>query len=171
MVATASASNPEQREQARIILQAIQLLRSRIVHQYTQAARHEAAVTDITFPQWSLMLVLRELGQATIKELAERLHVSSPSVSTMVERLVEIGMLQRTQQQQDRRAVEVRITEAGEHAMVAVEEEMIKTIEDFMRRIGPRLTRNWCEVYARIREIMEEEEAQHAKPSREQLNP
>jgi DNA-binding MarR family transcriptional regulator len=163
MAATASSPNPDQRAQARIILHAIQLLRSRIVQQYTQAARHEAAVTDITFPQWSLMLVLRDLGQATIKELAEHLHVSSPSVSTMVERLVEMGMLQRTQQQQDRRAVEVRITESGEHAMAAVEEEMIKTIEEFMHRMGPRLTRNWCEVYARIREIIEEEEAQQRK--------
>ena len=41
----------------------------------------------------NLLMAVRERGTTTVRELAEAMHVSAPSISAMVDRLVDVGVV------------------------------------------------------------------------------
>lgn len=156
--------------QAREIYRTIRLLKDRLCHKF-QARAREASGTDpcgeLTFVQSNVMMAIEERGELSIKELADTLHVSRPSASAMVDRLVEMGMLVREQSQLDRREVRVRLSPSGAVHFQEMERQILEYISALLIQLGPSCSTQWCEVYARIRDIiaMEKasESAQHEK--------
>jgi DNA-binding MarR family transcriptional regulator len=73
-----------------------------------------------TFSAWSSLDLTKGLfclataGEATVSYLATRLHVSSPTASHLVERLVQAGLARRVEDPEDRRRTLVYLTEQGE---------------------------------------------------------
>lgn len=69
----------------------------------------------LTHQQFNVLRILR--GQkgnpATVKLLTERMLDKSSNASRLVDKLLEKGLVQRCACSEDRRAVEVRITQAG----------------------------------------------------------
>ena len=92
-----------------------------------------------------------------MKELAELLQVSGPSATLMVDRLVEMGLLMRSQNPKDRRVVELRMSKQGEAAMREHHRHMETIILALMGRLGPECTEQWLDVYGRIREVLDDE--------------
>lgn len=153
----------ETTDQARELYRTVHMLRTLLARKYSRKMKLEGAkpvCADLTFPQSNVLLVLREKGgEMTIKDLAFALGVSPPSASTMVDRLVEMGMLTREQSHVDRREVCVRLSEMGSETFCAMEEEILQVIVGLLKELGPEYSRQWCEVYGRIREIISTQEA------------
>ena len=62
--------------------------------------------------------------------------------------------LTREQSQVDRRTVQVRLSpEAVEH-IEHCEGQMLEYIVELLEKVGPEWAQRWCEVYARIREVL-----------------
>ncbi|MBV8412973.1 MAG: MarR family transcriptional regulator [Alphaproteobacteria bacterium] len=59
--------------------------------------------TGMTLPQVLFLTRLRQSGGSTPSELAERLGMSLPAVSQMVDRLFQLGLLTRVEDPEDRR--------------------------------------------------------------------
>lgn len=108
---------------------------------------------DLTIPQLNMLMTCHDIGPATIKEIAADLEVSAPSVSAMVDRLVELGALTREQSVNDRRQVVVRLTELGANTVLCMEEYMIGALAEVLERVGPRYAEMWCEVYREINRV------------------
>lgn len=144
--------------QSREILLTVNLLRERLgrrmLRKQAQQPSDNSGAPEFTMPQFHAMLAIHEQGEVTIKELAELLCVSSPSASTMVDRLVEMRMAAREQSQEDRREVRVRLTATGISSIHAHEEHLLEAISDLLKKMGPDLSEQWCEVYRKIREIV-----------------
>jgi DNA-binding MarR family transcriptional regulator len=79
----------------------------------------ERALTRVGPPALSLsdyrMLTAVADGEARASRLARRLAVGKPSVSASVDSLVRRGLLERRGRSTDQRAIELRITAAGDH--------------------------------------------------------
>jgi len=149
-------------EQARTIYEAIRLLRNWISARHVcRMARHgrKPPCLDLTTPQMNTLMAIRERGQVTIKELAAALHVSAPSASTMVDRLVDMGLLTRQQSRVDRRAVVVRIPPMIARSLERAEKEFLQSLTELLRRVGPEYATRWCDVYGRVRDVLKEETA------------
>jgi len=144
-------------EQARKIHRVIQVLQSTMLRWYHEHVDGRGMCEDLTLPQFRTLEMIRERGEVTIKELAQALQVSSPSASAMVERLVEMGLSVREQSHEDRRAVHVRLTQEGTKALALHEEIFLLGLATLMERVGPDCSRQWCQVYERIRKVLEEE--------------
>ena len=71
---------------------------------------------DLTMSQVKVLFVLCSDGSATIGQLAASLGVTLSTVSGIVDRLVEHGVVQREENPQDRRLVVCRLTETGADA-------------------------------------------------------
>ena len=86
-------------------------------------------------------------GRARLKDLTERLLVSQPSVSRLVDRLVERGLVEKCQDAQDRRGAVVTLTDAGRtvYRQVAVQHA-----ESIARVVGSALD---DEQLAQLREL------------------
>lgn len=71
-------------------------------------ARH-----DITHAQGSMLLMLNSGNYSTAAELSRELYIDSASITRMVDRLEKRGLIQRMPRGDDRRVVNLRLTEEG----------------------------------------------------------
>lgn len=150
--------NPDTLEQARMIHETIQLLRTRIVRHRVRAMRaRKSSCGQLTLSQLNAMSIIREREQITIKELAAALEVSAPSASAMVERLVEMGVVVRRQSEVDRREVRVSVSPGIIRELDLVERDFLESLAGLLERIGPDYARQWCRVYGRLHKILSED--------------
>jgi DNA-binding MarR family transcriptional regulator len=86
-----------------------------------------AAVRDLTLAQFRI-LALIAAGDERSTLLAERLAVAKPTITAVVDGLVERGFVARKAVVGDRRSIRVVLTPAGVAALRAAEEEMAETL-------------------------------------------
>jgi len=70
-------------------------------------------IDDVSVGQFSVLVSLRAHGPHTLGELAEREHVTAPSMNRTVNCLEEAGLLERTPDTDDRRKVWIALTDEG----------------------------------------------------------
>lgn len=68
---------------------------------------------DLSMGQLKTLMTLASRQPATVSEIAETLEVGKPAASTLVDRLVQLGYAQRTEDSEDRRRTQVSTTAAG----------------------------------------------------------
>ncbi|WP_343671513.1 MarR family transcriptional regulator [Chitinophaga sp.] len=67
----------------------------------------------LTYPQYLVMLVLWEHSVMTVKELGELLFLDSGTLTPLLKRLEEKGIVKRSRDEQDERVVNIALTAAG----------------------------------------------------------
>jgi len=75
--------------------------------------RRTRAVDAMSDAQLAVLMTLRLHGRRTISALAERERVTAPSMTSLINGLEEQGLVTRTPDDEDRRRVQVDITDAG----------------------------------------------------------
>ena len=68
---------------------------------------------DLTYTQYVTMLVLWERGETTSKEIGERLHLDSGTLTPVIKKLEAKGLVTRHRCVTDERNLAVAITDAG----------------------------------------------------------
>jgi DNA-binding MarR family transcriptional regulator len=68
---------------------------------------------DLTYPQYLVLLVLWERGDATVTGIGHALHLETGTLSPLLKRLEAAGLIRRTRQAGDERSVLVSLTPAG----------------------------------------------------------
>lgn len=150
------------KEQARSIYRTVRMLRDRLCQKFEMRARSRGAAGerfDITFAQGNVIMAIAERNEVSLKELADILHVSPPSASGMVDRLMEMGLLVREQSAMDRREVRIRLSADGRYHFEEMEAQILECITELLAKLGPTYSAQWCGVYDRIGEIIQLEKA------------
>lgn len=95
---------------------------------------------DLTYPQYLVMLVLWERDGLTVRELGARLQLDSGTLTPLLKRLEQAGLLGRRRRQSDEREVAITLTQAGQnlHARAAevprcMAERLCMTADAFIR--------------------------------------
>ncbi|MGZ6977539.1 MAG: MarR family winged helix-turn-helix transcriptional regulator [Acidimicrobiia bacterium] len=91
----------------------------------------ERAAGDLTLAQYRV-LALVAAGDERASLLAGRLAITKPSVSAVVDGLVERGYLAREPVEGDRRAIRLCMTRTGTHALTTAEAAMAERLEPLM---------------------------------------
>ncbi len=146
-------------QQARLLLNFGKRMRDNVMSAFVQAnsAAQGEVEHDLSPPQMHLMMQVKKSGEATISEIAEMLNVSTPSASTMVDRLVEKKSLIRERSKIDRRVVTVRLSKQALTHLEIIEQAMIEAFMAIIEKVGPELADNWCDVITRIEKVLTEE--------------
>ena len=148
----------ETRKQARQLLVTIMQLQRRVLVRTARRNLEQVSpARDLSMRQMTTLLVIRERGEISLKEIAAATRVSPPSASTMVDRLVELGMATRRNSDVDRREVCVAITDEGEKTVAVLEGELLESLAEIMNKIGPEYAQRWSDVYERIQHYLDEE--------------
>lgn len=71
---------------------------------------------DLTLPQFRVLGILAE-GSSAASGLADRLAVRPPSITALIDGLVARGLVDRRQEEDDRRRVALRLTKEGEQIL------------------------------------------------------
>ena len=72
---------------------------------------------NLSLAQIGLLFVLAHAGTASVRQVAERLHISQSAASLLVDRLVRAHLAERSEDPLDRRRAIVRLTPQGEDLM------------------------------------------------------
>jgi len=73
----------------------------------------------LTYSQYTVMLVLWEHEQTTLRDLGHLLHLDSGTLSPMLKRLEQNGLIRRRRGLDDERVLEVHLTDAGRELRAA----------------------------------------------------
>ena len=68
---------------------------------------------DITYPQYLVMLVLWQQDSLTVSEIGERLFLDSATLTPLLKRLENAGLINRQRSREDERQVVVSLTDGG----------------------------------------------------------
>ena len=145
-------------DQARYIFSTGKMIRDHIFRTQTAhlaSCGKSGALGALSMPQFHTIMIVRALGRITITELSDRLGVSPPSASAMVDRLVEKGILNREHGTEDRRKVMVQISPDASKDIEGVEETILRSFVEIVERIGPETARKWCEVLDQVKSVLE----------------
>ena len=89
---------------------------------------------DLTLPQYRVLGILAE-GSAAASGLADRLAVRRPSITALIDGLVARGLVDRRQEDADRRRVALRLTKDGERTLA----EADRAVDDYLVSIAGHL--------------------------------
>lgn len=67
----------------------------------------------LTYPQYLVMLVLWESGEISVKHMGEQLMLDSGTLTPLLKRMEEAGLLQRRRSSEDERVVLISLTDKG----------------------------------------------------------
>lgn len=85
--------------------------------------------------QLGVLMVLRVHGRRTISALAERERVTAPSMTSLINGLEEQGLVTRTTDDEDRRRVQVDVTDAGIDIVERTMQRRDELLVDAMREL------------------------------------
>lgn len=77
-------------------------------------AREECQRVGITATQLNVLKLLEEIGELSLSELSRRLAAQNSTVTGIVDRMVQAGLVTREQSAEDRRVWRIRTTPRGE---------------------------------------------------------
>ena len=90
---------------------------------------------DITVEQFHILRHVRR-GTGSISELATAKNISRPAISQAVEVLVKKGLLTRVQSSQDRRFVELTLTDSGNNLLDSVFQDTREWMKERMSTLS-----------------------------------
>jgi DNA-binding MarR family transcriptional regulator len=83
------------------------------MHRSMRGWSHFAKSTGLSMPQISILMQLYHRGPCGMSEISERFDITAAAASQLVEKLVQAGYLERTEDPTDRRAKLLTITAKG----------------------------------------------------------
>ncbi len=118
----------------------------RTLQLHRQAVTKSLAERGRGFSQVGCLRVLAENDGISQRDLAETLHLSRPSISTMLHAMEEEGAIVRRPDERDRRLTRVYLTDTGRE----LEAEMRTGIADYINRTIGTLSRDEREALERL---------------------
>ncbi len=97
-------------------------------HAFTRAYKPILDKVGLTYPQYLVMLVLWEKAALPVKTIGEQLDLDSGTLSPLLKRLEQSGLIVRTRDPRDERQVIVTLTQEGD--------AMRSQVDDIMGEIG-----------------------------------
>jgi len=99
--------------------------------------KHLARNEGITFPQYTVLAVLDELGEATMSRLSGVLGTTMGASTNLVDKLVRAGYIERERSTKDRRVVNVRVTPEGREVLNRATDESAKFLAEAFGQVSP----------------------------------
>jgi long-chain acyl-CoA synthetase len=101
----------------------------RVVARLARQVELAVATVDLTLPQYRVLILLGE-GKEAASALAEKLAVSRPSVTGVVDGLVARGLVQRDHDPDDRRRVGHALTQSGRRLLQSADAEVERRLSE-----------------------------------------
>ena len=137
-------------------LEAIAALLPRLIGAQQRLMAHDLASYGLTFPQFITISALEQFeGECRMGPLAAAAMQSAASMTGIVDRLLERGMVERERHPEDRRAVVVRLTDKGRELLAEVKESRRQQGLLLLASLAPEDRQRMREVLVRMVETME----------------
>lgn len=110
---------------------------------------------DITLNQYRVLYALKNHGPYKMSEFGEHIRTSCGSLTVMMDRLVEKGLVERFFLPEDRRVVMVRITPAGDRVLEEYREGFLNILIDDVKKLNDAEKQTLWKAAQEIRAVMD----------------
>ncbi|HEY8431914.1 MAG TPA: MarR family transcriptional regulator [Sandaracinaceae bacterium] len=140
-----------------------------VVYLYTESRRVTKALArqhGLTGPQVTALKILEGIGELSLSELSARMSAKNSTITGLVDRMEQNGLVRRERSERDRRVVRIRATEKGRAIAAAVPVTAMEMLTDALRSLSAsdraELTRILSLLAQNVREAVAREEAREA---------
>lgn len=112
----------------------------------------------ITANQFFVMKMIADRGQMTVSEVAEAVNVSLSAVTSLVDRLCKVGMIERRRSEDDRRVVWLELTEAGREMVNVCQEGRRRVMQRYLAQLEEEELVFMIQIYEKIIAMMQQED-------------
>lgn len=110
---------------------------------------------DLSMGQLKTLMTLASRQPTTVSEIAEMLEVGKPAASTLVDRLVQLGYAQRTEDPDDRRRTLVTTTQAGSDLVTRLQQGKGDRMVRWLEALAPDEVEELARGLAALAEVAE----------------
>jgi DNA-binding MarR family transcriptional regulator len=87
---------------------------------------------DIRYPHTEILAVLKENGTMHVAEIGERLQIAKAQMTHLIDKLVELGLVDRNVDNNDRRTINIALTEKGAAFMEVHENHITNAVREYI---------------------------------------
>jgi MarR family transcriptional regulator, organic hydroperoxide resistance regulator len=113
------------------------ILAPKIMGAFHSLQRHHAAGSAITMRQYQTLILLSVHTHLTVSELCDKLTLAASTCTELVNRLLQLGMVEKHSEEVDRRQVGIQLTEAGREVMEQRQRDMVAMFERLLAEFNP----------------------------------
>ena len=113
-----------------------------------------STMLGLTGERFMVLFELNMQPDQSLKELSGRLMVSPPSLSVMINSMVDQGTVTRVPDSRDRRKVVLRISDEGMAQFLRMEKEMEERFQDYLRKLPTEDQKQLGEATALMLDVM-----------------
>ena len=120
------------------LVQTLELSTTRSMHDWGHFVRD----TGLSMPQVGLLMRLYHHGGCGVTEISRHSGVTNAAASQLVERLVEKQLVERTEDQHDRRMKQLRLTTKGNQLVETSIRERYQWVEELLSNLSAEEQKN-----------------------------
>lgn len=87
---------------------------------------------DIKFPHFEIMTVLKEEGTLHVAEIGEKLQIAKAQMTHLIDKLVDLNMVERNIDTADRRTINITLTGKGKAFLEIHENNIINAVREYI---------------------------------------
>jgi DNA-binding MarR family transcriptional regulator len=122
------------------------------VHKKTEEYLLKGIELSISMPHIFLLSFIKEKGISSVSDIAHYLGVTLSAVTCLVDKLVDMNLVDRKRSEKDRRLVLLEITQEGDEILEKVKENSNNLFEKCFKGISRDKIEIFFEVYRQINE-------------------
>ncbi len=115
----------------------------------------ELAAGNVSFAQFFLLGALSRGETLTMTQIAARMRHTTAAATGLVDRLENLGYVQRCHATDDRRKVLVHITSHGLSLVTHIKDDMIHNLNNTMTHLTAAEQQAWLQVYRKVHCIVQ----------------
>lgn len=105
---------------------------------------------NVSFPQYFLLGYLCQSKFLTMSEIAGKMGHTTAAATGLVDRLENLGFVERSHAVDDRRKIMVKITKSGTGLVSRIRQDMVDNLLKTMTCLEPEEQKNWLKIYTKI---------------------
>ena len=125
-----------------------------LVSRRINAQIREQLGEDLTSDQFQVVRLINGMDRCTSSYLAEALAVGKSSVTAIVNRLVDAGIIDRTRDEADRRLVYLTLTEYGHTIFESAQEQIREIISPYLQHFEEKDIEMFISMFEKLGQLM-----------------
>ncbi len=117
---------------------------------FIQHLSKELAERHVSFPQYFILEKICSHPGLTMTEIAEKMDHTTAATTGLVDRLENLGYVQRSASIADRRKVFVNITGKGAQLVERIRKDIVDNLQQISERLTPEEQMTWLQIYEKI---------------------
>ncbi len=124
-----------------------------IIYLYTEGRRitkELARKAELTGPQLAVIKGLEQIGKLSLTELSERIRAQNSTVTGIIDRMEREGLVVRERSTEDRRVIQIRLTEKGAAIAREIPVEPMEVFQEALGILSPAETRDLLRILTKV---------------------